>query len=125
MAPDFSIKKHPIYIKFHALLSVGGSQLLFTWLGDKANEALASMLKLKGVSAAVVGPAVEIVGARATTESIVDCLLKLAENIPLDPESFLINSFNLQQEKWDWALPEGLLRKSFASLHLDINAAHN
>ncbi|WP_295751620.1 DEAD/DEAH box helicase [Undibacterium sp.] len=108
-----------------ALLSLGGSQLLFTWLGDKANEALASMLKLKGFSAAVVGPAIEIVGAHTTTEPILDCLFKLAENIPLDPEALLIKSFNLQQEKWDWALPEGLLRKSFASLHLDINAAHN
>jgi ATP-dependent Lhr-like helicase len=27
---------------------------------------------------------------------------------------------NLQREKWDWALPDALLRKTYASLNLDL-----
>jgi ATP-dependent Lhr-like helicase len=30
---------------------------------------------------------------------------------------------NVGQNKWDWALPRGLLVRSYASLHLDIPGA--
>jgi ATP-dependent Lhr-like helicase len=28
---------------------------------------------------------------------------------------------NLAREKWDWALPDALLRKAYASLYLDLD----
>jgi len=30
---------------------------------------------------------------------------------------------NLQREKWDWALPDELLRKAYASLYLNLEEA--
>jgi ATP-dependent Lhr-like helicase len=30
---------------------------------------------------------------------------------------------NLHREKWDWALPDGLLRKAYASHYLDLPEA--
>ena len=30
---------------------------------------------------------------------------------------------NLQREKWDWILPDGLLRKAYASHYLDLDEA--
>jgi hypothetical protein len=30
---------------------------------------------------------------------------------------------NILREKWDWAMPEELLRRSFASLNLELDAA--
>ncbi len=40
---------------------------------------------------------------------------------PLD--MLLENVENLQREKWDWALSDGLLRKACASHYLDLNEA--
>ena len=40
---------------------------------------------------------------------------------PLD--LLLENVQNLQREKWDWALPDGLLRKAYASHYLDVDEA--
>ena len=37
--------------------------------------------------------------------------------------SLLAEAKNLQQEKWDWALPEALLFKSYASSWLDVPGA--
>jgi ATP-dependent Lhr-like helicase len=30
---------------------------------------------------------------------------------------------NLQREKWDWVLPDGLLREAYASHYLDLDEA--
>ncbi|MNI88177.1 hypothetical protein D3C73_1454480 [compost metagenome] len=38
-------------------------------------------------------------------------------------DSILADVENMLREKWDWALPEALLMKSFASISLDISTA--
>ena len=40
---------------------------------------------------------------------------------PLD--MLLVDVRNLQREKWDWALPDELLRKAYASLYLNLEEA--
>ncbi|MNY38743.1 hypothetical protein D3C86_1733870 [compost metagenome] len=40
-----------------------------------------------------------------------------------DLDSILADVENMLREKWDWALPESLLMKSFASISLDISTA--
>ena len=40
---------------------------------------------------------------------------------PLDV--LLAETKNLQRQKWDWALPDRLLRRAYASLYLDIGEA--
>jgi ATP-dependent Lhr-like helicase len=42
---------------------------------------------------------------------------------PSDLDSTLADVENMLREKWDWALPEPLLVKSFASISLDISTA--
>lgn len=106
------------------LLQLGNNILLFTWLGDKVNAALVAMLKLKGLTAMQAGPAIEIMMPRLSKREIIEHLLSLAHNAPPSPDMLLQDARNCCQEKWDWALPEGLLKKSFASLHLDIAGAH-
>ena len=103
----------------------GSSLLLFTWLGDKANAAIIAMLKQKGWTAVGTGPAIEIMGPNASVRRIADYLIKLASETPLSAEALLTDACNLRQEKWDWALPENLLKNGFASLHLDIKTAYN
>lgn len=43
------------------------------------------------------------------------------ESPPLD--MLLADVKNLQREKWDWTLPDALLRKTYASLNLDLAEA--
>jgi ATP-dependent Lhr-like helicase len=42
---------------------------------------------------------------------------------PGDLNSTLADVENMLREKWDWALPEPLLKRSFASISLDISTA--
>lgn len=103
----------------------GSTLLLFTWLGDRANEAIAAMLRRRGYRPMVVGPAIEIMGAQVEEERILDIFLELAQSPAPAPEALLLDAFNLRNEKWDWALPEDLLMRSYASMRLDIKGAHD
>lgn len=101
----------------------GPQVVLLTWLGDAANEALACLLLRRGFIATAGGPGVEVQKGKRTTEDVVDVLADAAvdEIPPLD--LLLADVSNLQREKWDWALPDSLLRRTYASLYLDIGEA--
>ncbi len=105
------------------VLDQGREVLLLTWLGDAANEAMACLLRRRGFVAAPAGPGVEVLKGQATLEDIVDVLFDagLDEVPPLDV--LLADTRNLQREKWDWALPDRLLRKAYGSQHLDLEEA--
>lgn len=105
------------------LVDQGSEVVLVTWLGDSANEALACMLQRRGFTATAGGPGVEVSKRGSTPEDIVDVLVDAAvdEAPPLD--MLLANAKNLQREKWDWALPDDLLRKAYASLNLNVEEA--
>jgi ATP-dependent helicase Lhr and Lhr-like helicase len=94
-----------------------------TWLGDSANEALACLLQRRGLLATPAGPGVEIHRGRLGADEVVDMLIDAAvdDTPPLDV--LLADTRNLQREKWDWALPDRLLRKAYASLNLDLEEA--
>jgi ATP-dependent helicase Lhr and Lhr-like helicase len=101
----------------------GQQVLMLTWLGDAANEALACLLLRRGFIATGGGPGVEVQKGRHSTEDVLDALVDAAvdETPPLD--LLLADVRNLQREKWDWALPDTLLRRAYASLYLDIDEA--
>ncbi|BAL95135.1 DEAD/DEAH box helicase [Rubrivivax gelatinosus] len=101
----------------------GSELLLLTWLGDSANEALACLLQRRGFIATPGGPGVQVLKGRSTTEAVVSVLFDAAvdEAPPLD--MLLAKTKNLQREKWDWALPDPLLRKAYASLYLNMGEA--
>lgn len=105
------------------VIDQGSQVVLMTWLGDAANEALACLLRRRGFVATTGGPGIEVMKGGATTEEIVDTLLDagMDEAPPLD--MLLADVKNLQTEKWDWALPDQLLRRAYASLNLDIEEA--
>ena len=73
--------------------------------------------------AADVGRDRVVAGDREAARHVLDVLVDAAvdEAPPLD--ILLAHAKNLQREKWDWALPEELLRKAYASQYLDIDEA--
>ena len=99
-------------------------RLLFTWLGDDANEAMRVMLRQRGIDCMVAGPAIEMLGSNMNEEKILNTLRELASQAMPSAEELLAGAKNIQCEKWDWALPVNQLMRSYASLKLDIAAAH-
>jgi ATP-dependent Lhr-like helicase len=107
------------------LLSMGSNIYLLTWLGDKQNEALAAVLRKAGLTVLPSGPMIEIFARETSEQRIVQCLLAFASQPLPDEQVLLADAFNLRREKWDWALPEHLLKKSYASLQMDLAGAHD
>jgi ATP-dependent helicase Lhr and Lhr-like helicase len=103
------------------VLDQGREVVLLTWLGDAANEAIACLLIRRGFVAVPSGPGVEVVKGDRFSQDILDALADTAvdDTPPLD--MLLADVKNLAREKWDWALPDALLRKAYASLYLDLD----
>lgn len=99
------------------------SVVILTWLGDAANEAITCLLSRRGLTAWLAGPGVEVAKGQYSVDQIEDMLGDAAvDEVP--PLNLLLHgASNLQREKWDWALPPGLLQRSYASLFLDIDEA--
>ncbi|MBB5367129.1 MULTISPECIES: DEAD/DEAH box helicase [unclassified Janthinobacterium] len=106
------------------LLTQGGAIFLLTWLGDQQNEALAAVLRRAGFTVAIKGTMIEIFATGTSVQRVAACLLAFASQALPDAQALLEGAYNLRREKWDWALPEHLLKKSFASLQMDIAGAH-
>jgi ATP-dependent helicase Lhr and Lhr-like helicase len=105
------------------LVDQGSEVLLLTWLGDATNQALACLLQRRGFSASPAGPGVEVLKGDHSTEDILDALIDAGIDEPPPLDDLLADVKNLQREKWDWALPDQLLRRSYASLHLNLDEA--
>lgn len=105
------------------LLGMGSNIYLMTWLGDKQNEALAAVLRRAGLTVSPSGPMIEIFARETSAQHIVQCLLAFASEPLPDAQLLLSDAFNLRREKWDWALPGHLLKKSYASLQMDVAGA--
>lgn len=110
--------RHNLATEF--VLDQGREVLLMTWLGDAANEAIACMLIRRGFVAAPSGPGVEVVKGDQSTQDILDALADAAVDDVPPLDMLLADVKNLAREKWDWALPDALLRKAYASLYLDL-----
>jgi ATP-dependent Lhr-like helicase len=105
-----------------SIIRDGDALLLLPWAGDFANNALVLLLRSLGLEhGSNDGLVVRCEGwdlnrLRAACSDVVAFdhvdLLAMLENVD-----------NLDQNKWDWALPRGLLVRSYASLHLDILGA--
>lgn len=105
------------------LVDQGRAVVLLTWLGDAANEALACLLRRRGYTAHAAGPGIEVIKRDSGMEGIVDALIDAAVDEPPPLDMLLADIRNLQREKWDWALPDELLRKAYASLYLNLEEA--
>ncbi|WP_440974859.1 DEAD/DEAH box helicase [Pseudomonas koreensis] len=91
-----------------------------TWRGDYTNDALALLLRHVGIQCENTGLFLEVAfGAEDTLRA-----LRVVGQMDIsNVEPILENVENMIREKWDWALPRPLLMKSFASSHLDLQAA--
>jgi ATP-dependent Lhr-like helicase len=104
-------------------LDQGREVLLLTWLGDAANEAMACLLVRRGYMATPSGPGVEVLKGEHSIQDVVDVLGDFAVDDVPPVDLLLAQAKNIAREKWDWALPDGLLRKTYASLNLELNEA--
>lgn len=110
-------------LSHEVIVDQGDTLLLLTWIGDPANEAIACLLTCYGFPANAAGPGVEVHKGQRSTPEFLGVLHDLdAEEIPA-LDILLSDAKNLQREKWDWALPDWLLRKAYASLYLDLDEA--
>lgn len=107
------------------LVDQGHELLIVTWLGDSSNEALACFLNYQGFTAAPAGPGIEVIKGDSAIDDILSALklVSLAEQPSYI--DLLDGANNLEREKWDWSLPPNLLKKSYASLNLNIDEARN
>ncbi|EJN28778.1 Lhr-like helicase [Pseudomonas sp. GM79] len=102
------------------LIESSGKCYLISWLGDYANDALRLLLNHVRLSCNNAGLAIEI----DTNIDQANAALNAVGGLdPGDLDSTLADVENMLREKWDWALPESLLMKSFASISLNIETA--
>jgi len=114
-------EKRSLSSKFY--VDQGSEVVLLTWLGDATNEAIACLFGRRGYTASLAGPGIEVMKGQRTTEDILDVLADVAVD-ELPPLNLLLQQAqNLQREKWDWALPDDLLRRAYASQYLNLNEA--
>jgi ATP-dependent Lhr-like helicase len=107
------------------LISFDGDLFLLSWQGDARSDAIAMMLRMRGLTATRFGALLEIDGGAVNLDGVSQALKDLARISTPTPNILLADAFNLCQEKWDWTLPPHLLQNSFASLKLDIPGAHD
>lgn len=98
----------------------GRETVLLTWKGDWANDALVLLLGMRGFRCTNEGIGVSV---SAEPNRVLDALDEIQQADETDAEALLANAKNLFREKWDWALPPALLRKSYASSWLDLAGA--
>jgi ATP-dependent Lhr-like helicase len=99
----------------------GHEAVLVTWRGDAVNDGLVMLLATMGLRANNEGVALAVPGV--PTDRLLGAVARVGEMTDLDPVHILAEAKNILREKWDWAMPDELLRKSFASQNLELNEA--
>lgn len=101
----------------------GAQVILWTWLGDGANETIAALLQYADLTAQASGPWIEIKKQGSDLSTIQAIVQQVARRPVPALDDLLANARNLRREKWDWSLPDHLLRESYASLNLSTDEA--
>ena len=101
-----------------------GAELeLLTWRGDWVNDALALLLTQRGLAANNDGLVISVSGG--SKDKVIQVLRDISQLEALDPVVLLADAENTIREKWDWAMPDEMARRSFASLCLDLEGARD
>jgi ATP-dependent Lhr-like helicase len=101
----------------------GREVVLMTWLGDAGNEAIACLLRYKGWTAHATRAGIEVAKLNRSTAELVETLSNAAMDELPESDILLTDAKNLRREKWDWVLPDGLMRKAYASSYLNVGEA--
>lgn len=110
-------------LKAAQLLQRGAELELLTWRGDWVNDALALLLTQRGLPTNNDGLVLRLSGG--SKEKLTDVLRSIAALEHLDPVPLLDGAKNTLREKWDWAMPDEMAKRSFASLCLDLEGARD
>jgi ATP-dependent helicase Lhr and Lhr-like helicase len=100
----------------------GDSILLLPWAGDFANNAFVLLLRSLGLESGSNNGLI-VCCEGWDLDRLADACSDIVALDDVDLLAMLADVENLSQSKWDWALPRGLLVRSYASLHLDIPGA--
>lgn len=103
------------------VLRSGKQAYVFTWSGDAANDALVLLLGGLGIEKATNEGLAIVVDC--PEDRLFDAFLDISQLEDRDYYGLLTDVFNMRRGKWDWALPDTLLRKSFVSSYLDFEGA--
>jgi ATP-dependent helicase Lhr and Lhr-like helicase len=99
----------------------GTTIFIATWQGDWLNDALALLLRSQKLDASNQGIAVSI--SNASVQRTEDALRAVGEMEVQAATQTVGEVENIDSEKWDWALPEQVKLRAFASTRLDIAGA--
>ncbi|GAB6196716.1 DEAD/DEAH box helicase [Lysobacter xanthus] len=105
------------------LIDQGAHVQLVTWEGDAVNEAIARWLTSRDVRSYANRLGVEVERAERSVRELTETICDVAKLPIPEVETLLHDAANLTREKWDHLLSPSLLRRSYASLHLDIEGA--
>jgi ATP-dependent Lhr-like helicase len=90
---------------------------VITWRGDVVNDTLAVWLRSLGLDASNEGLSVMLFDT--SRNRVIDALEDIGE-LPLSRrEELAALASNPIEEKWDWTLPDSLLRKGYGYRHFD------
>lgn len=106
-------------------LDSGPEVVVFTWLGDGGNEALAALFRYAGLEAYAAGPGIEVRKDGHSVEDVKAIVRGIQGSTRPALDELLFDALGLRREKWDWALPDELLRSSYASHCLDFVEAED
>lgn len=104
------------------IIDSGGYFLIATWSGDAVNDVIAALFTSHSISACSTDLGVVVAKSGKEKAFVIDVLNEACAKFPSTNE-LLEGAANLDQEKWDWALPKPLLQKAYASLYLDTEGA--
>jgi ATP-dependent Lhr-like helicase len=99
----------------------GDSILLFGWQGDATHDALALLLTARGMQTSNEGAAMRVLSR--DHQRLSTFLQQIGNGPSLTVADLKIKPEHVTREKWDWALPEDLRLRSFASAQLDLLGA--
>jgi len=103
-------------------ITTGRSTALFTWSGDATNDAIVLLLLSLGLPT-VDNDGLSITVSGCDGDRLQDALSDIAELENVDYISLLKDAANMRRGKWDWALSDALLQRSFVSSHLCFDGA--
>jgi ATP-dependent Lhr-like helicase len=101
----------------------GAEVELLTWRGDWANDALALLLTQRGLPSNNDGLVISVSGG--SKDKVIEALRSISQLADLNPVTLLAEAKNTLREKWDWAMPDEMAKRSFASLCLDLEGARD
>jgi ATP-dependent Lhr-like helicase len=103
------------------IVAQGTTTHIFCWMGDRAMDTLAAMLRSKGLKATNEGISVAVFSS--STDEVVDCLRGLHKEGPPDAYDLARSVKNKACEKYDLFLSDELLSADYAISKFDVKGA--